>query len=142
MFLISYYTIFIGFAETNVGRLSGGRGYLQSFRHQPILVRLIWHGGVELLLLHHIIAGMHKFNMYKIVLMSYYELLEQKTNNIPYMQAVDEVIKQAAVAMARYRDDVRSADKTKKLSTMKSVSNDYFISMYFVALSNFIFIVS
>lgn len=85
---------------------------------------------------------MHKFNMYKIVLMSYYELLEQKTNNIPYMQAVDEVIKQAAVAMARYRDDVRSADKTKKLSTMKSVSNDYFISMYFVALSNFIFIVS
>lgn len=50
--------------------------------------------------------------MYKIVLMGYYELLEQKVNNIPYTQAIDEVIKQTAVAMARYIAVVRSADKT------------------------------
>lgn len=54
---------------------------------------------------------MHKFNMYKIVPMGYYELLEQKVNNIPYTQAVDKVIEQVAVAMAMYIDLVRSADK-------------------------------
>lgn len=85
----------MGFAGTNVGGLSGKRGYLQPFRHQPILVRLVGHGSVELPLLHHIIAGMHKVNINKNVLMGYYELLEQKVNNnIPYTQAVDEVIKQ------------------------------------------------
>lgn len=55
---------------------------------------------------------MHKVNIDKNVLIGHYKLLEQKVNNILYTQAVDEVIEQATVAMARYIEVGRSADKT------------------------------
>lgn len=86
MFLISYYTTFMGFTGTNVGKLSEGSGYPQPFQHQAILVRLVGQGRIELLLLHHIKAGMHKDNIDKNVLMGQYKLLEQKVNNIRIRQ--------------------------------------------------------